>query len=409
MAYLVLRAWAAAPEVYAERLAVYLAADPRRLKVGYSMWGCGADPAMAENYRSIEAVRVSSSRCSKEAFTALETAIAELKDQWETRHPQSRGIRQLQLLTALDATRLSPRGRAKLAELRAKFPDIGHEPPRAMEVRAVESPIPTEAQAKMTNDQWLSAMTRYAGVGTRDDARSELSGGESELAHELEARTKEDPRRFIALAAKMPDDLPATYYDAILRGVANSTPPVSGLEDSSVALGEAIGLVKRVHSLRDRPCGRWVTYLITKWAGVDWSSTVMDAVKWYAENDPDPTEELWCKEASGGQPYYGGAPHAAGINSTRGSAAGAVAQLLFDSDARADTLLGSIKHLSQDASIAVRSCAIDPLLALLNTRADLAIPWFIECVRIDPILLAGPGVERFIYYAGRRDYRRFVR
>ena len=40
---------------------------------------------------------------------------------------------------------------------------------------------------------------------------------------------------------------------------------------------------------------------------------MLDVVAWYATEDPDPTEELWRKDAGANAPYYGGDPHFHGI------------------------------------------------------------------------------------------------
>ena len=46
--------------------------------------------------------------------------------------------------------------------------------------------------------------------------------------------------------------------------------------------------MQRVHALPGRPCGRSIAYLIEQLGGRDWPEPVLDAVVWYAVNDPDP-------------------------------------------------------------------------------------------------------------------------
>lgn len=220
IAFLVLRAWTAAPECYADRLAEYIAGDPRRLKVGYSSWN--AEGGSAAAYVSSQAV-VAASRCSDERFAALEKAIVSLSDDWEARHPPARGLTQLEMLTSLDQTRLSASGRAKLRELRRKFPQEKHDPPKAMEAGRVGSPIPDDAQARMSDDQWLRAMLKYAGQGFPRAQDGKLSGGGREFSWSVESQTKQEPVRFAALTERMPDELPAYYFDAVVNGVADCT------------------------------------------------------------------------------------------------------------------------------------------------------------------------------------------
>ncbi|MCB1739434.1 MAG: hypothetical protein KDK91_03635, partial [Gammaproteobacteria bacterium] len=238
IAYLVLRAWTAAPGTYAERLAQYLIDDPRRLKVGYSSWGGGnVGAGMASGFRSIEAVRVASRECSTQAFNDLEATIVGIRDELESKTPRWRGLRQLQLLVAMDQDRLGPTGRSKLAELRAKFPGVTHEPPQAPEVKCVGSPIPADAQEKMTDDQWLSAMARYAGTDRRA-ARDFEEGGEEELARALQSNAQTNPKRFSDLTARMSTELPAVYFDAVLRGLSATPPPIDG-SVASMSLSDA--------------------------------------------------------------------------------------------------------------------------------------------------------------------------
>jgi hypothetical protein len=248
VAYLVLRAWTAAPEPYAERLARYLVADPRRLKVGYASWG--GDGGSASIHVSLRAVQAASSRCSPDSFSALERTIASLRDDWEDKHPEIRGAMQHTLLESLEKSRLSTSGKARLEELRRKFPQEKHEPPVAMMVSSVGSPIPEEAHLKMSDEQWMRAMRKYAGVDRQWDRDYRMSGGERGLCQSLEARAKAEPRRFAALTEHMPDDLPASYFEAVLRGVAAYTPQKKEELPSPITAEELVMLVRRVHGSR---------------------------------------------------------------------------------------------------------------------------------------------------------------
>lgn len=59
--------------------------------------------------------------------------------------------------------------------------------------------------------------------------------------------------------------------------------------------------------------------------------------------------------------------------------------------------------MTQDASAAVRSQAIECLRALLNTNAETAIQWFVSSVELDPILLKTRIVHQFLYDGSYRD------
>src|SRR5208337_742981 len=118
-----------------------------------------------ENYVSTEAVRAASAKCSTERFAALERAILTLKDDWEAKTPRFRGLRQLDLLRAVERSRLSVDGRAKLGEFERKFPENRYEKPQERSGGFVGSPIPESALVKMSDEQWLRAMEKYGGTG----------------------------------------------------------------------------------------------------------------------------------------------------------------------------------------------------------------------------------------------------
>jgi hypothetical protein len=399
IAYLVLRAWSANPAVYSDRLIDSLVQDPRRLKIGYAIWGGGGS---AEDYVSIQAVRACSTRCSPEKFVSLEETILALRDKWESTHPQIRGLRQLRLLRALDRSRVSKTARAKLAELERKFPGMDERPPVSMGSQPswIGPPIAEDAQSKMTDDQWLGAMLKYQGKDF--STRHELSGGELELAQSLKQRAFDNPPRFVALAQRMPDDLSASYFESILHGVAES-----GFKDPSRRNRElATQLILRAHSLPAYPCGRAICWLIQRWENTQWSDEVIDLVAWYALNDPDPESDVWKTSPDGGTAYYGGDPFTAGLNCARGAAAEAIATILFSNPTSLPRLEAAIDSVSHDRTISVRAVGIQTLLALMNIDSPKAIQWFTEAVKETPELLKTMFFEKFVYHAGYRDYGR---
>lgn len=402
ISYLVLRAWAAAPETYADLLAEYLTSDPRRLKVGYSAWSSKGYSAQA--YISIQALKAASQHCSSKRITALENVIVNLTDEWESKNPKFRGQRQLELLESFDSSRLSNKGRAKLDELRTKFPNYEMGVPEPAGGGFVGSPIPQRAILKMNDEHWLGAMRKYAGVEHRHDRPFEFSGGEYQLSQSLEEETKNEPMRFAHLAEQMEDTLPVSYFDAILRGVGNCISQKSNVRPSTIDMEHVIQLIRRTHRLPNHPCGQWIAYLIGKCDTKEWPNDIADIVAWYAVNHQDPKIETWNTLSESGQYYHMGDPYMSGINSVRGSAACALASMLFDKPERLEQLKEAIRSLSHDCSIAVRSCAVEPLLAMMNNDPSTAIIWFNECVAADKALLRVGHAERFISYASYRDY-----
>jgi hypothetical protein len=209
-------------------------------------------------------------------------------------------------------------------------------------------------------------------------------GGADELAQLLEQQVKREPARFAKLACRFPDDTHPAYFDAVLRGVTEG-----GLDDMQLVLD----LCKRCHQLPSRPCGRWICRPIAKLAEHPLPEEALDIIAWYATEDPDPEQELWRARATGRDILT------AAINSVRGSAAEAMAKLVFADGNRVTFLLPSIERMVRDPSIAVRCCVADLLTAVLRHDRELAIRLFEQLCDTEEALLKTHYVDRFLFYA----------
>ncbi len=87
------------------------------------------------------------------------------------------------------------------------------------------------------------------------------------------------------------------------------------------------------------------------------SEEALEIVSWYASEDPDPREETWRTKPSSGGVNEGRDMLTAAINSVRGTAAEAVAQLIFADGDRLSYFRPILERMVEDPSIAVRSCA----------------------------------------------------
>ena len=114
--------------------------------------------------------------------------------------------------------------------------------------------------------------------------------------------------------------------------------------------------------------------------------------------DPDPEEDDWQGSDDLRDPIL------QAINSVRGAAARALAQLLFADGNRWASLKPTVEQLVVDRVLAVRSMAVDCLLAVLDVHRSDALTCFEKlAVGAEPIF-GTRGIERFIQYAMFRDY-----
>ena len=216
-----------------------------------------------------------------------------------------------------------------------------------------------------------------------------FTGDAHQLSQVLEAEAKKDPERFARLALRFPDDSHRYYFRAVLRAAA----------DVGISTETLLALCRKCHGLPNRPCGPWLCAAVGKAAERDLPAELMEMVAWYATEDPDPEREMWREEAWNGTFYYGGEVFTAGLNSTRGRASLAIADLIAPKAARVDTFRGTMERLVEDPSVAVRSCVARALLTTLIHDRDLAMRLFVNLCNTDDALLGTDFVERFLRYA----------
>ncbi len=393
IAFLVLRSWSAAPQFFADRIADYLASDSRCLKVGYTAGG-------GRIFVSTEAVKAASAHCSVGRAARLESAILDFHDQWEDKCLPARGRKQLDLLLAFDASRMSKRGLQKLHELQRKFPGARPVPPQGIRGGVVPSPIPTTAMDRMSDEQWIRAMQKHAGVTHRFDPDGDIVGGEHQIGIYLQNYAQKDPRRFIVIAQKMPEGLPPSYFEFIAYGIATAL----GNDATTVSADEAASFVRRLDRLPGRPCGRVIGWLFQRASQLDWPEDTVDILAWYATEDPDPDADHAVRVAPPDDSSSKLDLYSTGINSARGSAAEGIGRLLFNKRDQYERLIPAVRSLVRDRSLAVRSCSIVGLLACLNIDSREAIALFNECVSGNPDLLETFYIRRFVHFAAFKDF-----
>ena len=381
--YLLIRAYAANGAKFANEAADYLCNRVSRLHTGY------LDNAYWATRQLLEVITLN---CSPERLAGLEELILNYYPPWEksVQGHRTYGHAQFILLEGITFSRRSAAVTRRLEEWRRKFREQTTKPPRALEFRQVRSPIPERAAERMTDDQWLGAVAHYAQDEMPGRSNGELVGGAHELAQLLEAQVKKTPARFAKLTCRFPGDTDPAYFDAVLRGLA-------AVDMDDVQL--VFDVCKRCHQLPNRPCGRWICGPITRLAEYPLPKDVLDIIAWYATEDSDPEQELWRTTVGGGGVYYGGDILTAAINSARGSAREAMANVIFADNNRVTYFLPAIERMVRDPSIAARSCAAAVLVAMLSHDRELAVRLFQQLCDTEDVLLKTYHVERFLFYA----------
>lgn len=405
--FLLLRAWSANPVVFGSRCIRFLTADSRRLDVGYSSWSGGGNGHAAVTREAIQACLP---HATGEERAQLEREIVELPLSGEGEHA---GWTECLLLESFGEHHLSEAGRARLAALRLRFP--GQEkrlPPRRDSelLKAVGSPVPAEVTQQFTDDEWLDAMRKFNYGWDSPRPAGELKGSAVELSRVLQPQARLVRKRFAALALQMEDSIRPEYFEAILDGI-------SGFENLSAEDREkdnkefeqldtdvVLSVVRRLHRLPNRPCGRSICRVFERLAKRSIEQADLMILAHYALDDPDPDKDEWIQSTSDRKRDAAEDAHFHGYNSVRGHAARAIEALLFADYSRSTLLLPLIRELVHDRSLAVRTCAVEALLPMLNHDRDEAVRLFLEACDGADIVIGSHPFENFFRYATGTHY-----
>jgi hypothetical protein len=387
--FLVLRGYLGARPELAEAAIDYLLAVPDRLHIGYASEG---------SWASRELLSWAIPACSPDSRERITSGILAYFPAWERSAGGRRAHGQCQyiLLAGIPADLLTPEAKRRLQELERKF-GTSVEAPARPEVFMVGSPIAEPSTERMTDKQWLKAMSKYSsdrGVLSR----GAQGGGAVELSRALAQRAREDPGRFVALIEHAPNDLNPEYFSSVVGAAGD---PASGAD-----LTQLVRASRRADRLDGRPCGMAIARAVEQHASEEIPRELVEMVGRYALDDPDPATETWEERSTSGQQFYLGDVYTAGINSTRGAAAEAIAAILFSGGEHLPTLKSVLERLVEDSSISVRACAAKCLLALLNHDRGLAVDLFLRLADAREELLGTPYIERFLKYAVLTDFAR---
>ena len=297
-----------------------------------------------------------------------------------------RGKSQFALLSSIPTALRTVRGQARFRELERKFGEAPGEP-KEMQVEVVGSPIRTSESEKMTDDQWLKAVKRYSTEEWRD-GNGEIVGGAHQSSQVLEEGVKKEPERFARLAMRFDGDMNPVYIQRTLAGLAQ------------VELEETLKLdvCRKAFAESREICGAQIAHAIGSVSGA-LPEDAVEMIAWLATEHPDPEQEQWREDASGGQKYWNGDMYAHGINTARGHAAMAIQQLILSDPGNLERFRKVIEKIVKDRSSAVLSCVAGIFEAVAVTDSEEAVALFLTMDIPAEELLATPHVTRFMKYS----------
>ena len=330
----------------------WLLADDRNLRLGW------ADTPRAA---SRELIAAATPHCGDAQLEALSTRLLDFYPPRELTLPNRRlrGRAQYDLLSAIEPSRRSPGVARRLGELQRKFAEAPPAAPQPIKTSVVGPPIPEAASRKMSDEDWLRAVARHNSDHT-SWVGDTATGGADQLAQLLAQRAAEDPQRYTQLGLRFDASTPPVYFVQLIETVAGRIPIAQlsqlcqhayGIAGCSVCCAICFAVVQARGEIDDA-----LATLLTESA-----------------TDPDPDREVARTPAAPGEFYFGGSLLDAGLNSTRGLAARAIASVLFRGPEHADRFLEPLVALAADPVLAVRAQAAEALRALMNHHPDRAL------------------------------------
>lgn len=391
--FLLMRAFAVVDVTCVDQAVAYMLEMPERLECGWVF--AAAHTECAQYWAAREAVLDVTTLCSDMQFQQLEKTMLDYYPTWERSKAGHRahGRWQLIMLTALGPNRRNQATDARINELRRKFPDakIAAPIPAPMLLEAVQSPIPDDATQKMSDENWLRAISVYDQDRDHWGKDHRLRGGAVELSRQLETATKDAPERFARLARSFTSDTNPYYFNAVLRG----------LRETDVAGATVFDVVRYFFSLPAIPGARWMSHAIVKYSAEDIPEDILGIVGWLATEAADPATddeaETWSQSSAEEERPANYLNRA--INTTRGSAAEDIGYLLHADAGRVPFFMPHFEQMVADPTATVRSTVAHALCGLFAHEEELAIDLFLKLCEIEnDLLLATPHVYRFLYH-----------
>ena len=393
--FLLLRAYTAGAKHFADDAVSELCNKTWRFRCGYydnSYW------------IAIQLIKAIAPLCSDENRAKLEKAILDYTPYHESIPGgyKYRGCASFDLLSRIPVEWRSKTTQARYAELERKF-QKPTPPPRSLGIlQPVGSPVEEAAAAKMTDEEWLRKIKRYDSDEILPDPENIEKGGALELARMLQKFVKKEPERFARLSLKFPVDTHPFYLEHTL----------CGLKETNGITELKLEVCRKAYSESRDEYGRAITDLLGS-IREPLPDDAVEMLNWLATGHSDPEKELWMEEATSGTPNYREDILDHGINSTRGSAAEAIRDLIQWDASYIDRFRTTIEKLVGDRSLSVRACAASAILYITNHDWEFAFGQFDRLIEPQgdqtdsDYLLANPYMYRFIYHGLRDHFGRF--
>ena len=176
------------------------------------------------------------------------------------------------------------------------------------------------------------------------------------------------------------------------------------------SLDQVCSVLRRIADIHVEVSERVLANAIGALADEDIPHDIVNMLCRIAINPTDPEKDSWLEPPThlpwqkppDPDPVRG--PINQAIYSARGAAAWSIATLLFANRNRWHLFKPTVEQLITDPVLAVRSVAVQSLLAILDTNREDAIDGFQRLIDDAEPILGSKEIEKFVHYAMFRDY-----
>ncbi|WP_372814943.1 hypothetical protein [Paenibacillus sp.] len=311
------------------------------------------------------------------------------------------GVSQYLLISKLSTNRMSTRTKELLSVLKRRF--SGRTDTELMGKTGVSGGVIGSTLDKnldrISDRAWLQIVSNnkipYDSHFSRRNINRDGGWLESsvwQFSRSLEKAAKANPDRFVSLALQFPENVHPQYVSAILAAAqltkVSSDNQGEGRDSWKAApIEKVLEFVERFQSFEDNNVAISLCRLINERNENDWSETILNKLSELAmfHNDPLPNELNVHDSKWDGQLQNARIEDifTSGLNCVRGTAARAIANVLWNNGTLLKFFEKAIDSLVTDQHIVVRMAAVYTLLPVLNIDKKLAVRLFQKVVESD--------------------------
>lgn len=307
------------------------------------------------------------------------------------------GHMQKELLPAFDATRLGAYAKDLVAVLnRNDWVQEGHYHAHAFAgaAKSVISPVDSYAE-RLSDKTWLriirtpekKMVKRY----TRETKNAFVEATPFTFSSALGSAAKKNPERFAQLSLRFPEECYPGYVSAILRALIEAS-----RASCFVSVELVSEVIRKFWQSEKSQIRRDISDLLEKRAAEEWPQDILEILRKIALMPQEPMRVVHNNGESSAHDLL-----TETINTPRGCALNAMAEVLWKHNELSETFKDTIKTVSTDTDASVRFATVACALSYCNIDASFSTEIFRKLLEQDLRIIAAPDAWEILY----RDYR----